>query len=412
MQTSANLKSAGSVDSAVFQSLDPAQKRYIGVDLVTVPFVVSLLVNSGLAWLTVSNRSGIAFHTEFGEPSLVGELLAICLLLPFFTGLVVTPIAKRMRCDRRIEQISMGALPRRLLSWLPGRDFSASALVGVGCVFLIALPIIAALQALDVRFLNGNSFIVAKGIFAGLLAVMVTPVFGLRVLSEAYSVRRIASSKTTIRTVVFDFDGTFADTFDAILKIAKEMGREYGYPIPSPEEVRRLRSLPSREVIKQSGVPLAKVPIMLKRLKQRLRQRIEHLHPIDGMLPTIEKMRERGYRLGIVSTNEQASIEAFLRAHQIDGLIDFVFSGKKIFGKAKLIRQMLRVHGLTQEQVVYIGDETRDIDAAKQVPVKVIAVAWGFNSVDILKKHEPDFLVAQPEQLIESVSKLLPAEQR
>lgn len=408
METSANFKSAGSVDTAVFFNLDPGQKRYIVYDLVIVPFIVNFLLNAGLAWLALGDRSGIAFHGEFGEPSLLGELLAICLLLPFFTGLIVTAIAKRMRREGRLARISVDAFPLRLLSMLPRGVFLRSALVSAGSVILIALPLIAALKALDVQFLMGNSFIAAKGVFAGLLAVMVTPVFGLRVLCEAYPIRSIASSKTTRRTVVFDFDGTFADTFDAVLKIAKEMGREYGYPIPSPEEVRRLRSLPSREVIRQSGVPLPKVPIMLKRLKKRLRQRIEHLHPIDGMLPTIEKMRDRGYRLGIVSTNEQASIEAFLCAHQIDGLIDFVFSGKKLFGKAKLIRQMLRVHGLTTDQVVYIGDETRDIDAAKQVPVKVIAVAWGFNSVDILEKHEPDFLAAKPDQLVESVSMLLP----
>jgi len=61
---------------------------------------------------------------------------------------------------------------------------------------------------------------------------------------------------------------------------------------------------------------------------------------------------------------------------------------------------------LNPEEVIYVGDETRDIEASQKINIKVIVVSWGFNSRTVLAEHNPDFLIHQPQELIEVMKSL------
>jgi phosphoglycolate phosphatase-like HAD superfamily hydrolase len=66
----------------------------------------------------------------------------------------------------------------------------------------------------------------------------------------------------------------------------------------------------------------------------------------------------------------------------------------------------MKINNLSSEEVIYVGDETRDIEASKKINIKVIAVSWGFNSGEVLAKHNPDFLIHKPSELIEVLRSL------
>ena len=84
----------------------------------------------------------------------------------------------------------------------------------------------------------------------------------------------------------------------------------------------------------------------------------------------------------------------------------FIYSGTTLFGKHKVINQLLKQDHWEREAIVYVGDETRDIEAAKKSKIKMIAVSWGFNSKEVLAAHTPDFLVNHPKELLEEIEKL------
>jgi phosphoglycolate phosphatase-like HAD superfamily hydrolase len=71
-----------------------------------------------------------------------------------------------------------------------------------------------------------------------------------------------------------------------------------------------------------------------------------------------------------------------------------------------VINRFLKQANLTPEEVIYVGDETRDIEAAKRSQIKMIAVSWGFNSKTVLAEHNPDFLIHHPNELIQVISTL------
>lgn len=208
----------------------------------------------------------------------------------------------------------------------------------------------------------------------------------------------------TVRFIIFDFDGTVADTFDAIVDIINQLAPEFGYKQTTQEELIQIRKMTSREIIKQSGVPLFQLPFLLKKVKIGLNNKIHLLTPIPGMKEALIDLARLGYRLGIITSNDRENVVKFLQNNDFPNLFDFIYSGTSLFGKSKVINKFLKQHKLKREEIIYIGDETRDIDAAKKSHIKVIAVAWGFNSKEVLLKQKPDFLANKPNELISIIT--------
>ena len=75
----------------------------------------------------------------------------------------------------------------------------------------------------------------------------------------------------------------------------------------------------------------------------------------------------------------------------------------KACNKTKIINNVLRQKQIKTQEVIYVGDETRDIEASKKANVKICSVTWGFNSEEALAKENPDFLIHHPRELVEIV---------
>lgn len=209
-----------------------------------------------------------------------------------------------------------------------------------------------------------------------------------------------------MKVIIFDFDGTIADTFDAVLRITNRIASELGHQPPTQADVVRLRNLDSRQIIKQSGIPLFRLPLLMKQLKTELGQEIQHLKPIAGMKEAIIELGRRGHALGIVTSNSQDNVSRFLVHNGLEHQFGFVYSGTTLFGKARVLNQILKQRQLKAQDVVYVGDETRDIEAAKRINIRVIAVSWGFNTAEALIKQQPDHLVQSPNDLVAIASQL------
>ncbi|MBH8553291.1 HAD-IA family hydrolase [Nostocaceae cyanobacterium CENA357] len=207
----------------------------------------------------------------------------------------------------------------------------------------------------------------------------------------------------TQKVIIFDFDGTIADTVDALVSIANRLAVEFDYVQITPQELALLRNLTSREIIKYSGISLFKIPFLLKKVKGELKNKIQEFKPIPGIQEALIDLQNHGYKLGIITSNSKENVTAFLNNNELDNLFDFIYSGVTIFGKTTIINNVLRQKQLKPQAVIYVGDETRDIEASKKANIKVIAVTWGFNSQKVLAQQNPDFLIHQPNELLEVI---------
>lgn len=210
----------------------------------------------------------------------------------------------------------------------------------------------------------------------------------------------------TIKIIFFDFDGTVADTFNTLVSITNQLAVNFGYKPLGEEELAQIKNLSSRQIIKYSGISIFKFPLLLAKIKSELRQEIYNVKAFPEIEPALLELRNQVCKIVILSSNSKENIIAFLENNNLQSSFDFIYTEAALFSKSKVINRILKQENIKPEESIYVGDETRDIDAAKRSRVKAIAVSWGFNSQEILAEHNPDFLVHQPKELIDIIKNL------
>ena len=205
------------------------------------------------------------------------------------------------------------------------------------------------------------------------------------------------------KVIIFDFDGTLADTIDILLSITNRLSAEFGFKSATKEELAQLRNLNSWQILQYSGISLFKFPLLIRRLKGELHSEIPHIQLFPGIKEVLLELKILGFQLGIITSNSRENVLESLEKNGLHGTFTFIYSGST-FGKHKVINKWLKLEQINPEQVVYVGDEIRDIDAAKKTGIKVIAVGWGFNSQEALAAQNPDFLIERPQELIEIIN--------
>lgn len=199
-------------------------------------------------------------------------------------------------------------------------------------------------------------------------------------------------------TLIFDFDGTLADSLSAIVTISNRLAPEFGYRQTPPEAVDRLRGLSARQLIRYSGISVFKIPALLRRLRAELRQQTIEISPCSGIPAVIHELHKR-HTLAIITSNTPDIVGTFLATHSLQPYFVGVEGGGTLFGKGRLIRKSLQQRQYDPDTTLYIGDEVRDIEAARAAGVRSVAVTWGFNSREVLAAAEPDWLIDKPEIL-------------
>ncbi len=207
------------------------------------------------------------------------------------------------------------------------------------------------------------------------------------------------------KTIIFDFDGTIADTLSACIHLVNNNSEKYGWRKIQDTEIEKLRGMTPFELIREFKIPFYKVPFLIKKFQLELYEAMDQVRIFPGMKNAIETLHKNGHRLGIITSNTEANVRRCLEAHKINSF-DFIHNERSIFGKSHSIKNAIKAYKLTTENVVYIGDEVRDIQASHKSQIPSIAVTWGFNSKNLLKEHGPDYLVDSPSNLLDLLMKL------
>jgi len=197
--------------------------------------------------------------------------------------------------------------------------------------------------------------------------------------------------------IIFDFDGTIADTFSFAEKIGKDIANRYSITISSEEA----REVGFKTALLKSGFPLWHLSKTINEFKKRMSVNIVNdVEMINGIKPVLLSLYEK-YRLGILSSNSKQNIEKFLRRHNTYNLFEFIYSDSSVFGKHVVLKRLCKKLNIDKNKLIYVGDEDRDIYAANRLGIKSIAFSGGYNNESVLKKANPSYLVSSPEQILE-----------
>jgi HAD superfamily hydrolase (TIGR01549 family) len=200
------------------------------------------------------------------------------------------------------------------------------------------------------------------------------------------------------KLLVFDFDGTVADTFQCGLEILNSMASEFGYRQLEAPDLPRVRDMRTRELLKFLGIPATRLPKISKRGKEELSKRMDEILPFAGIAEIVRTLHTQGFRLGILTSNSEENVSVFLKKFDLEHF-DFIYTSSKLTGKARVIRRILKESKLRPRQVLLVGDEVRDIEAAQATGIHMAAVTWGYNSRSSLASLNPDHVLESPADL-------------
>ncbi len=198
--------------------------------------------------------------------------------------------------------------------------------------------------------------------------------------------------------VIFDFDGTLADSAGWTLGILNEVAVRFGFKTLSDEEKAMLRGQDNRAIVRYLGVPAWKMPLIAAHMRKLVARDAERIALFPGVDALLARLAEQGTRLAIVSSNSEENVRRILGPTNAGSIAHYA-CGASIFGKAAKFRQVLRRSGIPRERTLCIGDETRDIEAATTERLASGAVTWGYATPDLLRAYRPTLLFATLDEI-------------
>ncbi|MGY8681776.1 HAD-IA family hydrolase [Bradyrhizobium sp. UFLA05-153] len=200
---------------------------------------------------------------------------------------------------------------------------------------------------------------------------------------------------------IFDLDGTLADSFPWFLRTINDVADRFGFRRVADEDVEGLRHASTREILNRLDVPLWKLPAIARharRLKAEAAAEISLFAGVEAMLQTLAA---RGVQLALVTSDSEANAREKLGAAA--NLFAHFDCAASVFGKPAKFRRVIRRADVEPAQVIAIGDEVRDIEAARSVGIACGAVCWGYAAPAALRALAPDHTFEQMDEIADAL---------
>lgn len=198
--------------------------------------------------------------------------------------------------------------------------------------------------------------------------------------------------------IIFDFDGTLADSFDWFLATVNEVADEFGFRRFDMERLPEIRSLSARELMARSGLRWWRVPAVARRMRALMAAQIERIAVFDGVAELLDALEGAGVQLALVTSNSRDNVQRVLGA-ELTARFRHIGCGAALLGKRRKLRAALKACGIPAARALCVGDEIRDADAARQAGIAFAGVGWGYTLPAALQPHTPLPLLQRPADL-------------
>lgn len=214
------------------------------------------------------------------------------------------------------------------------------------------------------------------------------------------------------KLVIFDLDGTLTNTLKSIQKSANMALEAFGF---APYEVDRYRYFVgngSAELIRQclihdGDVKLAHFDEVMGKYEEVFEKYCMYeVKPYDGILELIGALKERGFLLAVNSNKPQAQTEDVISSVFGNGVFDMVVGQVDDRPRKPApdgVNFILSKLGLTQDEAVYLGDTSIDMQTGKSAGVLTVGALWGFRDREELEEYHADAIIESPMDLLNYV---------
>lgn len=190
------------------------------------------------------------------------------------------------------------------------------------------------------------------------------------------------------KLVIFDFDGTLADSFPWYIQVINTVADKYRFKRIETHEIEMLRGYGARQIVQHLGVPWWKLPLIARYMRTLTAQNIGQITLFEGVDRLLQQLSQAGVQLALVTSNSYENVVNVLGPDHA-ARIKYYECDVPIFGKRAGFQRILKQSGIPAQHALCIGDEARDIEAANKEHIPFGAVTWGFARIEALQAHRP-----------------------
>jgi phosphoglycolate phosphatase len=204
------------------------------------------------------------------------------------------------------------------------------------------------------------------------------------------------------RLAIFDYDGTLADSLPWFRSVFQDLIARFDLAPVSADELDGLRGLSGREIMARLKMPMWNLPAISRDMRRRKLAAAGEISLFSGVPKLLADMHDLGVKTAIVSSDSEASVRLGLGPSA--ALISRFDCGASVFGKHHKFRRVARRLDIDPADIICIGDELRDIEAARAAGMDSGAVAWGYALPAALTAAAPTHFFGSIEAMMRTLS--------
>ncbi len=210
-------------------------------------------------------------------------------------------------------------------------------------------------------------------------------------------------SLSSIRVVVFDWDGTLMDSTGAISLSIQAAAADLNLPVPTRKQASSVIGLALHQAI-ANAVPeasSAQLPVLIERYKYHYLQKDNDLHPFGGIVDLLNSLRD--FNMPIAIATGKSNIGLIRALEKLQWRARFVTTRCADQGESKphpwMLTDICEELGCDTSQALMIGDTTHDLGMAKNAGSPSVAVSWGAHDTENFTNFEPVQTFSEVQQL-------------
>ncbi len=199
-----------------------------------------------------------------------------------------------------------------------------------------------------------------------------------------------------IDLIMFDFDGTIADSLPAAIRSIQQMLEELAYPAKTAEEIGRHIGFGERALVAGS-IGSENEKLVAQATAVYYKHNLENLRTVK-LYPHVREFLElfKNKLKVVISNKRDEFIELILAGNRVDNYFAEIIGGDSsacLKPDPCALNGALKKYGVPAEHAIYIGDMTLDVETGRNAGVLTCAVTYGFHGAEALKQVRPDLLV-------------------
>lgn len=211
-----------------------------------------------------------------------------------------------------------------------------------------------------------------------------------------------------IKAIIFDLDGTVADTISAIREGVNLTMEQLGYPTHTDAGIRRFINHGARELIRQAlpaevGADPARVDEALDVYQGMYERTYKNTNLCyDGMVEAMTELA-KSYKLAILSNKQDRMVKGLAAQLLPAGVVQIAqgqVEGVPVKPDPTAVWQICKALHVNPEECAFVGDSDVDMHTAINAKCLPVGVEWGYRGADVLKAAGAKVLVREPRELV------------